>query len=67
MWTIKLNYVLDKLIGCTHIVTFVKSQRINWLGHLETMPDNCAVKIIHRWKLKKEELGQCLIKDGRMM
>ncbi|CAG9835223.1 unnamed protein product [Diabrotica balteata] len=45
-WRIKMNHELNELMQSADIVRFVKSQRLNWLGHLERMPDNRVVKVV---------------------
>jgi hypothetical protein len=33
-----------------NIIRFVKAQRLNWLGHIERMPEERAVRKINNWK-----------------
>jgi hypothetical protein len=50
LWRIKTNEELDKLIKHKNIIRFVKAQRLNWLGHIERMSEEVAVKKINNWK-----------------
>jgi len=45
-----MNYELNKLIGNTDIVRFIKSRRIAWLGHVMRMDDKKTPKRILHWK-----------------
>jgi hypothetical protein len=38
------------LIKHKNIIRFVKAQRLNWLGHIERMPEERVVKKINNWK-----------------
>jgi hypothetical protein len=49
-WRIRMNYELNELIGNVDIVTFIKSRRIAWLGHVMHMDDNRTPKRILQWK-----------------
>jgi hypothetical protein len=49
-WRIKTNEELHKLIKHKNIIRFVKAQRLNWLGHIERMSDERAVKKVNNWK-----------------
>jgi hypothetical protein len=42
LWKIKTNEELDKLIKHKNIIRFVKAQRLNWLGHIERMPEESS-------------------------
>jgi hypothetical protein len=35
---------LDKLIGHTNIINYIKTQRLSWFGHLHRMPEERLVK-----------------------
>jgi len=37
LWRIKTNEELDELIKRKHIIRFIKSQRLKWLGHVERL------------------------------
>jgi hypothetical protein len=50
LWRIKTNEELDKLIKHKNIIRFVKTQRLNWLGHIERMTEERVVKQINNWK-----------------
>jgi hypothetical protein len=45
-----MNYVLSELVGNADIVRFIKSRRIDWLGHVMRMDDKRAPKRILEWK-----------------
>jgi len=38
-WRIRMNHELNELIGNAHIVRFIKSRRIAWLGHVMRMDE----------------------------
>jgi hypothetical protein len=50
MWRIKTNDELNKLIGNETIITYIKAQRLGWLGHVHRMPDKRMVKGVYEWK-----------------
>jgi hypothetical protein len=43
-WRIKTNDELNRLIGNTNIMNYIKAQRLAWFGHVHHMPDNSMVK-----------------------
>jgi hypothetical protein len=45
-WRIRMTYELNELIENAYVVTFIKSRRIAWLGHVMRMDD----KRILEWK-----------------
>jgi hypothetical protein len=45
-----MNYELNELIGNADIVSFIKSRRIVWLGHVMRMDDKRTPKRILQWK-----------------
>jgi hypothetical protein len=49
-WRIKTNEELNKLIGNKTIINYIKSQRLDWLGHVHRMPDGRMVKKVYEWK-----------------
>jgi hypothetical protein len=49
-WRIKTNDELNKLIGNTTIINYIKSQMLGWLGHARRMPDERMVKKAYEWK-----------------
>ena len=49
-WRQKTNEVLENLINQENIVRHIKSKRLSWVGHVERMPDERAVKSIYKWK-----------------
>ena len=46
-----MNYELNELIENVDIVRFIKSRRIDWLGHVMRMDDKRTPKRILEWKL----------------
>jgi hypothetical protein len=61
VWRIRYNEDLNTLMNGEDIVRFIKSQRIRWLGHFETMEDNAMQKRMLTGRLYskggKEDLG----------
>jgi hypothetical protein len=47
---IKTNEELDDLIKRKNKIRFMKSQRLEWLGHVERMPKEREVTSIYKWK-----------------
>ena len=45
-----MHYVLSKLVGNADTVRFIKSRRIDWLGHVMRMDDKRTPKRILEWK-----------------
>jgi hypothetical protein len=45
-----MNYELNELIENADRVRFVKSRRIDWLGHVMRMDDTITPKRILEWK-----------------
>jgi len=45
-----MNYELNELIENADIVRFIKSRRIDWLGHVMRMDDKRTPKRILEWK-----------------
>ena len=45
-----MNYELNKLIENADIVRFIKSRRIDWLGHVMRMDDKRTHERILGWK-----------------
>jgi hypothetical protein len=41
---------LDELIKHRNIISYVKSQRLSWFGHINRMPETSVVKKICKWK-----------------
>jgi len=50
-WRVRMNYELNELIENVDIVRFIKSRRIDWLGHVMRMDDKRTPKRILEWKL----------------
>ena len=48
-WRIKTNEEIDLLIK--RIVTYIKAQRIRWVGHIIRMDKEITVKKITEWRL----------------
>jgi len=49
-WRQKTNEELENLIDHENIVRHIKSKRLNWVGHVEKMPDERVVKSIYKLK-----------------
>jgi len=41
-WRIKTNQEINDILKGQNIIRFIKKQRLNWLGHVEHMFNNCA-------------------------
>jgi hypothetical protein len=50
IWRIKTNMELDELIKHRNIINYVKSQRLSWFGHINSIPVTSVVKKIYKWK-----------------
>ena len=50
-WRLKTNEEMENVIKYENIVRHIKSKRLSWLGHVERMPNETAVKTIYKWKL----------------
>ena len=50
IWRIRKNHELNELIGNVDIVTFIKSRRMAWLGHLMRMDGERMPRRILEWK-----------------
>jgi hypothetical protein len=48
-WRIRMNYELNELIEDAELVSFIKSRRIDWLGHVMRMDDRTPKRILE-WK-----------------
>jgi hypothetical protein len=53
-WRIRTNKEVDELIGHEDIVSFVKSLRMRWLGHVERMNNNRMLKMMLNAKMEDE-------------
>jgi hypothetical protein len=49
-WRIRMNYELSELVKNADIVSFIKSRRIAWLGHVMRMDEKRTRKRILEWK-----------------
>jgi hypothetical protein len=49
-WRIRMNYELNELIENADRVKFIKTIRINWMGHVMRMDDKRTPKKILEWK-----------------
>jgi hypothetical protein len=47
LWRIQQNDKLEDIIKGENIVRFIKSQRIQWLGHIERMKDTAIPKKLY--------------------
>jgi hypothetical protein len=50
LWRIKMNEELDDPIQQHNVIRFIESQRLNWIGHVERMPQEREVTRIYKWK-----------------
>jgi hypothetical protein len=50
-WRIKTNQEINDIFKGLNIIGFIKKQRLNWLGHVDRVPENNIVQKIKRWKL----------------
>jgi hypothetical protein len=51
VWRIRYNSELCKLMGGEDTVKFIKTQRIQWLGHVERMDETAMPKRVLKGKL----------------
>jgi hypothetical protein len=51
VWRIRHNFELYRFMGGKDIVRFIKAQRIQWLGHVETMDKMVMPKRVLKGKL----------------
>jgi len=58
-WRIKTNQEINDLLKGQNIIGFIKKQRLNWLGHVESMAEDNVVQKIKRWKpMSKRPIGR---------
>jgi hypothetical protein len=58
-WRIKTNQEINDILKGQNIIGFINKQRLNWLGHVERMPEDNSVKKIKRWKpMSKRLIGR---------
>jgi hypothetical protein len=58
-WRIRTNQEIQEIIKNEDIVRFVKSRRLEWLGHIEGMDDNrISKKILHGRMEGKRKRGR---------
>ena len=50
-WRIKINQEINDILIGQNIIGFIKKQRLNCLGHVESMAEDNIVQKIKRWKL----------------
>jgi hypothetical protein len=63
LWRIKTNEEQNDLIQQPNLIRFIKSQRLNWVGHLERMSQEREVARIYKWKpLASRPIGRPKIK-----
>jgi hypothetical protein len=55
IWHIKTNQELDEIIKPKNMISFIRAQRLSWLGHIERTQGTRMVKAIYWWEthLKK--------------
>ena len=51
VWRIRYKDELSELMGGEDIVRFIKSQKIQWLGHVERMDETAMRKRVLKGKL----------------
>ena len=49
-WRIKTHQEINDILKGQNIIGFIKKQRLNWLGHVESMAEDNIVQKIKRWK-----------------
>ena len=58
-WRIKTNQEINDVLRGQNIIGFIKKQRLNWLGHVESTAEDNNVKKIKRWKpMSKRPTGR---------
>ena len=58
-WRIKTNQEINDTLKGQNIIGFIKTQRLNWLGHVEHMAEDNIVQKIKRWKpMSKRQIGR---------
>jgi hypothetical protein len=58
-WRIKTNQAINHILKGQNIIWFIKTQRLNWLGHFERMTEDNIVQRIKRWKpMSKRPIGR---------
>ena len=58
-WRIKTNQETNYIFKGKNIIGFIKKQRLNWLGHVESMAEDNKVRKIKRWKpMSKRPIGR---------
>jgi hypothetical protein len=58
-WRIKTNQEINDILKGQNTTAFIKKQRLNWLGHVERMPEDNSVKKIKIWKpMSKRPIGE---------
>jgi len=43
LWRIKTNQEINDILKGKNIIGFIKKQRLNWLGHIESMAEDYIV------------------------
>jgi hypothetical protein len=58
-WRIKTSQEINDILKGQNIIGFIKTQRLNWLGHVEGMAENNIVQSIKGWKhMSKRPTGR---------
>jgi hypothetical protein len=58
-WRIKTNQEINYILKGQNIIGFIKKQRLNWLGHVESMAEDTIVQRTKRWKpTSKRPIGR---------
>jgi hypothetical protein len=59
LWRIKTNQEINDILKGQNVIGFIKKQRLNWLGHVERMPEVNSGKKFKRWKpMSKRPIGR---------
>jgi hypothetical protein len=59
VWRIRNNVEIDNLTEVADIVTFIKSQRIKWLGHIQRMDQARPTGKLLDWKpMRNRSVGR---------
>ena len=58
-WRVKTNKEINYTMKGKNIIGFIEKQRLNWLGHIESMAEGNIVQKIESWKpMSKRPIGR---------